>query len=64
MCAVVTVIFGVCNSVTLAQLFLVTFCKCSIHLITNPSPVYSYFKIVTPDVKSKIGLSKLLDRRL
>jgi hypothetical protein len=27
MCAVVTVIFGVCNSVRLSHLFVVTFCK-------------------------------------
>jgi hypothetical protein len=27
MCAVVTVIFGVCNSVRLSYLFVVTFCK-------------------------------------
>jgi hypothetical protein len=42
MCAVVTVIFGVCNSVRLSQLFVVTFCKRQVNPITNPNPVYSH----------------------
>jgi hypothetical protein len=36
--AVVTVIFGVCNSMSPSQLFVV---KSSINPITNPNPVYS-----------------------
>jgi hypothetical protein len=47
MCAIVRVIFGVCSLVRLSQLFVVTFCKCCIYLITNPNPVYSHSKIVT-----------------
>jgi hypothetical protein len=43
MCAVIIVIFGVCNSERMSQLFAV---KCSINPITNPNPVYSHFKIV------------------
>jgi hypothetical protein len=30
LCAVVTVIFGVCNSVRLSYLFVITFCRCSV----------------------------------
>jgi hypothetical protein len=41
MCAVITVIFGVSNSVRLSQLFVVTFCKCSINPIINSNPVYN-----------------------
>jgi hypothetical protein len=39
MCAVVTVIFGVCNSVRLSWLFVVTFCKCLVNPITNKNLV-------------------------
>jgi hypothetical protein len=42
MCAVFTVIFGVCNSVRLSYLFVVMFCKCSINPTSNPNPVYSH----------------------
>jgi hypothetical protein len=42
MCAVVTGNFGVCNSVGVPQLFVLTFCKCSINLSTNPNTVYSH----------------------
>jgi hypothetical protein len=42
MCAVVTAIFGACNSVRLSQLFVVAFCKCSINPTINPKPVYSH----------------------
>jgi hypothetical protein len=35
MCAVVTVIFGVCNSVRLSELFVATLCKCSVNPITH-----------------------------
>jgi hypothetical protein len=38
-CVLVT--FEVCNSVSMSQLFVVTFCKCSINRISNPNPVYS-----------------------
>jgi hypothetical protein len=41
MCVVVTVIFGVCNSVRLS-LFVVTLCKCPINSVTNPSLVSSH----------------------
>jgi hypothetical protein len=53
MCAVVTAIFGVCNSVRLSYLFVVTFCKCSINPITNPKPVYNHSKIMTIFIYSK-----------
>jgi hypothetical protein len=39
---VVKVIFGVCNSLRLSQLFVVTFSKCPINPITNPNPVFSH----------------------
>jgi hypothetical protein len=42
MCALVAVIYGVCNSVRLSQLCVVTFYKCSINPITSPNPVYSH----------------------
>jgi hypothetical protein len=46
MCAVVTVNFGVCNSVRLSSLYVATFCKCS-NPITNPNPVSGHSKFVT-----------------
>jgi hypothetical protein len=39
--AVVTVSFGVCKFSETA-LLLVTFCKCSINLITKPNPIYNH----------------------
>jgi hypothetical protein len=41
MCAVVTVMFGVCNSVRLLQLFVVTTCKWSVNPVSQ-NPVYSH----------------------
>jgi hypothetical protein len=43
--AVGTLIFGMCNSVRLSLLFVVTFCKCSINRITSPNPVSSHSKV-------------------
>jgi hypothetical protein len=43
MCAVVNMIFGVCNSETLSWLFVVTFYKFSINPITNLNAVNSHF---------------------
>jgi hypothetical protein len=40
--SVVTLIYGVCNSVRLSYLFVVTFCKYLINPITNPNPVYRH----------------------
>jgi hypothetical protein len=42
MCAAVTGIFRVCKSMRLLYLLVVTIWKCSINLVTNPNPVYSY----------------------
>jgi hypothetical protein len=42
MCVVITVIFGVCNSVRLLQLPVVTIHKWSINPVTNPNPVESH----------------------
>jgi hypothetical protein len=41
-CSVFTVIFRVCNSAIVLQLFVVTTCKWSINPILNPNPVYSH----------------------
>jgi hypothetical protein len=53
MCAVVTVIFGVCNLVRLLQLFVVMFCKCSVNSITNPNPVGGHIQ-THDNIKQKI----------
>jgi hypothetical protein len=46
-CAVVTVIFGVCNSGRLSKVLVFTFCKYSINPITNPNPVYRHSYHIT-----------------
>jgi hypothetical protein len=61
MCAVITVIFGVCNSVRLS-LFVVTFCMCSINPITNQIPFYSHFhRVTTDDSRSGNGLTTSIE---
>jgi hypothetical protein len=49
-CVVVTVLFGVYNSVRLSELFVVTFYKISINPITNPNRVYSRDSIINRNV--------------
>jgi hypothetical protein len=55
MCAVVTMIFWVCNPTKLSQLIAVKFCKSSINPINNPNPIYSHSRIVTV-CRDEVGL--------
>jgi hypothetical protein len=63
MCAVVVVVFEVCNSVGLLKLFVVTFCKCLINLITKTNFVYRQSRDNTLKIGPRSDLYRPLGAR-